>query len=214
MDAWRSDYSDDAVDTNSLALQRLFSRGSAGDTYSALKLILDKAPRFFQEYYALVPNYRDGLDFVNFAYEVIKPYKGKVPPERFMRWDICLITLKLEMLDKLGRWKEYRDYYDEMYKLHPDYQGHYSKTAKHLKVNRAHPYMIQEDNDFYHVHFLYLLLPRYEAINKYLKANKKVPITRKQPDIDTQTMTRNYKLLAERLERLLALDENILSNYR
>lgn len=213
MDSWKSEYSDD-IGTGAQSLRRLFDRGSAESTYAALRLILDKAPRFLQEYYSLVPDYRDGLDFINFAYEIIGAYKSKVPHERFMRWDICLITLRLEMLDKLGRWKEYRDYFDEMYKAHPNYQGHYSKKAKHLKIDRAHPYMLDEDGDYYHVHFLYLLLPRYEAINKYLKANKKVPITRKKPETDTQTMSRNYKLLAERLDMLLALDENVLNNYR
>lgn len=212
VDSWKSSYSDD-ISAGPCTLERLFQRSVKEDTYNALRLILDKAPRFFQEFYSLVPDYKDGLSFVGFAFDVIKPYERKVPRERFMRWEICLITLKLEMMDKLGHWQEYRDYFDEMYDLHPDYQGKYAKTAMHLKVDRAHPYMISEDGDFYNVHFLYLLLPRYETINKYLKANKKVPIKRKPPDIDKQTIIRNYRLLAERLDMLLKLDGNIIKMY-
>ena len=213
MDAWKSGYSDD-FSAGPQTLRRLFEQQNYGDVYSALKLILDKAPKFLQEYYSLVPIYDDGLDFVDFAYDIITPHKRKIPGERYMRWDICLITLKLEMLDKLGRWEEYRDYFNKIYSLHPDYQGRYAKTAVHLTYARAHPYMISADGDYYNVHFLYLLLPRYEAINRYLKARRKGVIKRRPPDTDSLTMSRNYNLLAERLGMLLKLDGSIMRLYQ
>ncbi|MCL1820832.1 MAG: hypothetical protein FWG36_09285 [Oscillospiraceae bacterium] len=193
-----------------MTLIHLFERED--DTYKALKIILDRAPRFLREFYELVPNYKDGLDFVDFAYGEIKQRKSKVPVERYMRWEICLITLKLEMLDKLGYWEEYHNFFNDMYDKHPHYQGKYAKNAVHLKMARAHPYMISEDGDFLNVHFLYLLLPRYEAICKYLRA--KAQIKRKPPVIDEQTAKRNYALLSERLEHLLKLDRNLLQLYR
>jgi tetratricopeptide (TPR) repeat protein len=178
--SWKALYSDD-LSTGPYTLERLFERHSAEDTYNALKLILDKAPRFFQEYYQLVPNYEDGLSFVDFALDILTPYKRKIPAERFARWNICLITLKLEMLEKLGYWDEYRDYFNKIYALHPK--------------------------------FLSVLIPRYKAIVRHLKSPKMNLMKHSPPDIDEQTIVRNYRLLAERLDMLLKQDVDTLRLY-
>jgi len=139
VDSWKSQYSDD-LDARSRSLQRLFDRPTDEDTFNALKLVLDKAPRFLQEYYQLVPDYEDGLRFVDFAYGVVNPYKRRTPEARFTRWNVCLITLKLEMLDKLGRWGEYRDYFNQIYALHPKFLSllipRYKTIVLHLNTNQ------------------------------------------------------------------------------
>jgi hypothetical protein len=180
MDAWKRHYCD-KHHADSCSLEQLFERTTADATYNALKLIFDKAPRFLQEYYQLVPDYEDGLRFVDFAYSVITPYKRKVPHKRFARWNIYLISLKLEMLDKQGHFSEYRDYFNQIYALHPEY--------------------------------LSLLIPRYKAIALHLKSPKKFPLKQNLPDIDEQTMVRNHRLLAERLDMILKQDVNTLRLY-
>lgn len=212
MDTWEMEYSDNLKE-GPLTLVRLFKRHDGYDTFNALKLVLDKAPQFFQDYYRLIPDYQDGMNFVDFAYSVIKGYGRGSPLERLMRWDICLMSLKLEMLDKLGKWREYYDFFNEMYKAHPNYQCAYEKKARHLQIDRANPYLLGEDRDFYYVHFMYLLLPRYEAINKYLKYHGKVPIKRKIPKISEERLREDFISMKERLDTLLGLDENFIKKY-
>ena len=212
METWETDYTD-SFEEGPYILRRLFQRQDGYDTFAVLKLVLDKVPQFLQDYYRLIPDYQDGLDFVDFAHDIIKEYGRGTPMERLMRWDICLVSLKLEMLDKLGKWREYRDFYDDMYKKHPNYRCAYEKKARHLQIDRADPYLLGEDRDFYYVHFLYLLLPRYEAINKYLETHRKTPIKRKPPKINEKHLKEDYISMKERLDTLLGIDANIIKKY-
>ena len=185
---------------------------SDGDVFGALCLLLDKHPQFFQEYYAAVPDYEDGLAFAEHALAELKARRGGVPSERYMRRHICLISLKLEMLDKSGRWAEYHKYFTGVYEQHPGYRGVYAKAALHLRMDRAHPYFMGEDKDYYYAHFLYLLLPRFEEIEKILTHNSK--IKRPAPRQSPEAARKAFNQAEARLRTLLGLENNVINRQR
>ncbi|MCL2084776.1 MAG: hypothetical protein FWH06_05925 [Oscillospiraceae bacterium] len=193
-------------------MTRLLGMVSEGDAFETLRLMLDKCPGFFQDYYSAIPDYEDGLEFAGGALAELKARSRGVPAERYMRWDICLISLKLEMLDKLGRWQEYRDYFSEVFRKHPNYRGAYAKTARHLKLDRASPYFMGEDEEYFYAHFLYLLLPRFEAVKEILKKNGRVK--RRPPRQSPEAARRAFMDAEARLRLLLGLENNVIKKQR
>jgi hypothetical protein len=191
---------------------RLLELVSPQDTFGAVRLVLDKCPQFFQEYYQAVRDYEDGLRFTEYAFEQIKAHRKDVMMEQYMRWDICLISLRLEMLDMLGRWGDYQRYFIEVFKEHPNYQGAYAKTAKHLKMDRASPYYMGEDDKYFYAHFLYLLLPRFEAIGKLIWAG--VPAGRAGGAFGKYQAQRAFLEMTERLHLLLGIENNIIKRQK
>jgi hypothetical protein len=200
------------------SLIRLVSREDAKETRRLVRFLLNNLPDFPLEFYAAVKDYRDGLDFVAFCRDALSPVWKTIPPDDRQKIDITLICVRLEMLDRLYLWEEYDKYFQETYSKHPGYQCVYKKSALHLKIDRAGPYLLGEDKDHIYVHFLYLLLPRFEAIHTYLKrfpaGSRKRNKLSPPPVPSPAALEAGFLKMQKRFNTLLGIDENIIEKYR
>ena len=153
------------------------------DPFTTVKMILSYPLwDYVSEFFTYIRNYEDGLDFVDYCYNVLEINRDKLTDKEFEHFDRTLIGLKLSMLDYLNRWGEYISYYENLLSEN-NYLLTYAKSRNDAEFNK---YVVYEDNSYKYVHFLYVGSYRYKIIKrkftKWLQGKNVEHLKRHQQD--------------------------------
>lgn len=138
------------------------------DPFPVMKALLSyPLCNWVNEYFNYTRDYESGLNYVRYCRDIIEVNKEQISPSEGEKWDMYLITLKLNMLDRLNLWQEYIEYFDSLidkktylYYLSARYEiikrklnrKNIGKKTDHLKRHQS--YMLTEEE----------MKLRYEAI--------------------------------------------------
>ncbi|MDR1668339.1 MAG: hypothetical protein LBR76_00085 [Oscillospiraceae bacterium] len=111
---------------------------------------------------------RDGqteLYFVQYCRAIIEENEGELGEEELEFFDKVLIGYQLGAYDRLNWWQEYVDFFN-LARRSKRYTKAFAKRADHPGMDE---YLLWEDGNYKHVHFLFFVRHRYEVIQRKLE---------------------------------------------
>lgn len=148
--------------------------------FNVIKAILSyPINNWVNEYFLYTRDFEGGIFFVEYCYSVINYNYNHTPANKYEKWDIYLIMLKLNMLDHLNHWEKYIEYFDLVLTTRPYRVRIYAQNSKYINMR----YIISEHGDFLYVHFLWVADRRYEIIKRKIsreRAGKRIEHLKRQ----------------------------------
>lgn len=113
-------------------------------------------------------HYEQGFLFVEHMMNLLNSFKNRLSTKEFEEFDINLIYLYLEIMDKSDRWMRYVEYFN-LVRTEKPYSFTYSISEP---PERFGDFLLRSDEDGHQVHFLYSINSRYEVIKRKIERLK------------------------------------------
>lgn len=113
-------------------------------------------------------HYEQGFLFVEHMMKLLNSFKNRLSAAEYEEFDINLIFLYLDIMDKSDRWMRYVEYFNEV-RIEKPYSVTYSISEP---PERFGDFLLRSNEEGHHVHFLISIRPRYEVIKKKIERLK------------------------------------------